>query len=492
MNNGPKNKNENSPIKVPTNALMGTNDCEKDKIPKFSEEKLILDLLLAPMSPNQVKRHYFNVFRQQRKSHKIRQVLLMKKRRITILNSKFDFIACQTLSLLEIDETFKGRKISLLVVIDTLTGYIFHFQWLKSRSKQGILDALASKRELFQNAILVLTDGAPYFPEVVKELCPLAKHQQCLIHVMRTLYPHLRPVQASYRKAQKKLSRLHLTLSDEKMILMETKYSLKKWKQMESYWLNIRENTHNQLGVQRYQKNILSLHPELKKINSKINRIQTYRRAAQNSVITHQIKIDQKINDLSHQKKVTNQYWGIYMREQNLLYRFYNLFHLTNKQFEQQRQKLLASLPHFMDTECQLAKNIMRVLTTIKNLDTVNKANSPVRLTRNFINTNVVESANAKIRPYLDLLRKIGNTEYCRVYFDAIRLKLNVSCPYSGIRNKSSPIERCGYKLRGRTWLDLIFDGLPPGPQSDLFLPKLNWDHACPQRIGKCIIRSKC
>lgn len=101
----------------------------------------------------------------------------------------------------------------------------------------------------------------------------------------------------------------------------------------------------------------------------------------------------------------------------------------------------------------------MWVLTTIKNFDTGNMINSPVHLTRNFINSNVVESANSKIRPYLDLLRKIGNTEYCQVHFDAIRLKLNVSNPYSGLRKKSSPIDRCGYKLRNRTWLDLIFDG---------------------------------
>lgn len=490
MNNSPNNGKEISPIKVPITALMGTNDCKKNKKPDFNDDKLILDLLLTPMSPNQVKRHCFNVFRQQRKSHKIRQVLLMKKRRITVLNSKFDFIACQTLSLLEIDETFKGRKISLLVVIDTLTGYIFHFQWLKTRSKQGILDALASKRELFYNAVLVLTDGAPYFPEVVKELCPMAKHQQCLIHVMRNLCPHLRPVRGKFKKAQAKLTALRLSLGERKLKLQEVKYELKKWKQKETYWFQKRENAHIRLGFQRYQKNILGLYPELKRINTQINLIQSYRRAAQNSIWTHQLRIEQKTQELFLQEEVTYQFWGIYMREQNLLYRFYNLFHLTNKHYEQQRQKLLNSLPNFMDTECELAKNIMRVLTTIQNLDTVNKANSPVRLTRNFINTNVVESANSKIRPFLDLLRKIGNTEYCRVYFEAIRLKLNVSHPFSGIRNKSSPIERCGYKLRSRTWLDLIIDGFPPGPQSDLFLPKLNWDHACPQRIGKCEICS--
>ncbi len=490
MNNSPNNIKEKSPIKVSNIASMGINDCEHKKFADMNEEKLILDLLLAPMSPNQVSRHLVNVFKLQRKTHKIRQVLLKNKGRIKCLNSKFDFIACRMLSLLEIDETFKGKKISLLVVIDTMTGYIFHFQWLKSRSKKGILDALASKRELFYNVVLVLTDGAPYFPEVVEELCPFAKHQQCLIHVMRNLYPHLRPVQGKFRKAQAKLQALRLSLKEKKLKLKGVKSTLKKWKQKDSYWTQKRENAHIRLNIRRYQRNILCQHPNLKKINLKINEIKSYLRAAQISELSHKSKINQKTLEISQQEEVTHHLWGIYMRELNLLYRFYDLFHLTNKKYVQKRQKLLGSLPNFMNTESLLAKNIMRVLTTIKNLDTVNKENSPVRLTRNFINTNVIESANSKIRPYLDLLRKIGNTEYCRNYFELIRLKFNSSRPYSGIRKMTSPIERYGYKLRDRTWLDIIIDGLPPGPQSDLFLPKLNWELACPQRIGKCKIQS--
>lgn len=490
MNNDSNNTKEKYPIKVSNSASINNKDCEKNEIANICEEKHILDLLMTPMSPNQVRRHFSNVFKQQRKCHKIRQVLLMKKRRIRCLNSKFDFIACQTLSLLEIDETFKGRKISLLVVIDTLTGYIFHCQWLKSRSKKGILDALESKRELFYNCILVLTDGAPYFPEVVHELCPFAKHQQCLIHVMRNLYPCLRSVQSKFRCAQVKFTGLNHSLKEKNQKLNDVKVSFKKWKQKKSYWIKKRENLFIMHNIHPYQKNILSQYPELKIINSKINNIQSYLRAANISVAGHIAKINQTIGDISQQKAIVHKSWGIYMRELKLLYRFYNLFHVTNKEYEVERQKLLKSLPNFMDTPCELAKNIRRVLTTIKNLDTVNRENSPVRLTRNFINTNVIESANAKIRPYLDHLRKIGNTEYCRIYFELIRLKLNTSRPFSGIRNKTSPLERIGYKMRNRTWLDLIFDGLPPGPQSELFLPKLNWELACPQRIKNCIIQS--
>lgn len=91
--------------------------------------------------------------------------------------------------------------------------------------------------------------------------------------------------------------------------------------------------------IQGYQKKILSLYPELKKLNSRINLIPSYRQAGQISVMNHKLKIEQINQELGSQREVTNQYWGSHMREQNLLYRFYNLFHLTNKHNEQQRKK---------------------------------------------------------------------------------------------------------------------------------------------------------
>jgi len=72
MNNSPNNIKEKSPIKVSNNASMGINDREHKKFADMNEEKLILDLLMAPMSPNQVSRHLVNVFKLQRKCHKIR------------------------------------------------------------------------------------------------------------------------------------------------------------------------------------------------------------------------------------------------------------------------------------------------------------------------------------------------------------------------------------------------------------------------------------
>ena len=54
---------------------------------------------------------------------------------------------------------------------------------MDSPAYQGtILAALMPLEALFRNVKIVLTDGAPYFPDVIHELCPQTVHQLCLIH----------------------------------------------------------------------------------------------------------------------------------------------------------------------------------------------------------------------------------------------------------------------------------------------------------------------
>lgn len=486
MKADPSKQNLQSSIKTAVNSdkIETLNPMNTEE---YDEEKHILDLLMSPMSPNQVCEHFKNSFRQQRKSHKIRSVLLKNKCRIKVINKKFDFIVFPMLTLLEIDETFKGRNVSLLVVIDTFTGYIFHIQWLKERSKEGILKSLEPIRELFLGVTLVLTDGALYFPEVVKELCPMAKHQICLIHVMRGIYRLLRPLQGKYKKSMKSCMVSRKKRKKVKINNGERRYTLKLHKAKDRYWKANRERKRLELGVKPYQKDVLVQYPELKTFNLKINEIGGLLRADVKAIGKNKQKIVDLDISLTYMEKGMYALWGDYMKQIHYIYRFYDLFHLKNKEYQLEKVKYLTSISNISNND--LVTKIRTILTTVSSLDTVNKADSPIRLTRNYINTNVVESANAKIRPHLDHLRKIQNTEYTQTYFNLLRLKLNVSRPFSGQRRFTSPIERYGYDLRCRSWLDLIIDGLPPGPQYGINSSKIDFEVACPQRIGKCIIK---
>ena len=155
-----------------------------------------------------------------------------------------------------------------------------------------------------------------------------------------------------------------------------------------------------------------------------------------------------------------------------VFHRFYDLFLLSKKKYPIARVHLFELLQK-RESE-PLAKELTRILTQVTDVDTIYTKGCPLQLTRNNINTNVIESINSRLRPDLDRIKKLQGTPYCQAILDLVRLKLNCSHPYSGHRKNTSPIERYGYNLRSRTWLDLIFNGLPPGSQSKLFLPKLS------------------
>jgi Transposase len=311
MKADPNINKQHSSIKVIINQKECPEPCPKKRA-QFSKEKQMLDLLMAPMSPNQVSRHLKNVFRIQRKAHKIRQVLLRNKHRIQLLNNKFDLIAIPTLTLLEIDETFKGRKISLLVVVDTFTGYIFQIQWLKERSKEGILQALAPIQHLFQGVMLVLTDGAVYFPEVVKVLCPNAKHQACLIHIMRGLYPLIRPFQARFKKTQKKLSEIKAKLKKKQANLKIRQKTLKSWKAKQKYWKLKRNEKRIELGIKTYQKKIFRVYPILKKMYQIIDIIGSSIQGDKKSIRSHRNSVKSLTKKVEIQESEKNRVWGEY------------------------------------------------------------------------------------------------------------------------------------------------------------------------------------
>ena len=412
-----------------------------------------------------------------RKYQAIRRVLFKHAKKVAQINAKLDLIACQIIRLIEIDETFKGRKAIFLLVVDASTGYILFMQWIPQRTKETILAALMPLEALFRNVKIVLTDGAPYFPDVIHELCPQAVHQLCLIHIMRNLFKFLQPFEQQYRQGRRQIAKARESFNLKQETHDFRADKLKKLHQQVRYWESQRSTLQQQYGVQSSVKGILQQYPKLKHANTKLNEIRT---KARSMTKTHQ-RSKKTLQDL--QKEIENAgdrehwFWWRYMDQLQVFHRFYDLFLLSKKQYPGARIHLLDLLQKRGSEP--LAKELIRILTQVTDVDTIYTKGCPVQLTRNNVNTNVIESINSRLRPYLDRLKKLQGTPYCQAILDLVRLKLNCSHPYSGHRKNTAPIERYGYNLRSRTWLDLIFNGLPPGPQSKLFLPKLSIENQC-------------
>ncbi|MHA1292949.1 MAG: transposase [Promethearchaeota archaeon] len=449
-----------------------------------SEQRQILDLLLVPMSPNRISRHLSCVFRKNISPWKIKKLLLSYGIKIRKLNERFDRIARRKIIIIHIDETFKGQKISVLILIDAITGYILHLEWLERRTEEAISKQLSPLRELLKNVILVITDGASYFLENVKKLCPDAFHQICLIHVMRGLYTYLQTYKTNYQEKLRTYQSLIKTQKNIKMKKKEKRYSRKKLLQKLNYWKQKRRNSRDAYRVTPYQKGILDRFPELRKINEKINLVRAKLRSLEYTIE----KLGEKEISLKVQTEIAleqkNKAWGEYMVKCRLLHQFYQLFNLKEEAYQKERFKLLSKLQQKNIEKCEFSREILRILLKAKHLDTVNKAECPVQLNLKYINTNAIESINSRIRPFLECLRKITNSLYIKTYFDFLRLYLNTTRPFSGIRSDTSPLERYGYDLRGKDYLDLLQDGLPPGPQYEIYKPHIDLSYAAPNMVN--------
>jgi transposase-like protein len=333
-----------------------------------------------------------------------------------------------------------------------------------------------------------MTDGAPYFPEVVKNVCPDAFHQICLVHVMRGLYPYLQAYKTKFHEDLRAAQSAKQALLSNKRKKKEKCYTLKKLGQQLTYWKQKRSKFREKHDLKPYQKGIWDQYPELKKINEKLNLIR-----AQIRSLTHTIenlrekepRLKAQIESTCEQK---NKSWGKYMVKCRLLHRFYRLFNLKGEPYELERLKLLSHLRENSEENCELIQEISRLLLKANNLDTVNKAECPIQLNFHYINTNSIENLNSQIRPYLECLRNITNSDYLKTYFGLLRLYLNTRRPFSGVRRDTSPLERYGYDLRGKNYLDLLQDGLPTGPQYGILCSKIKLSRAAPNMVNNCIL----
>ena len=450
------------------------------------EHRQILDLLLAPMSPNRLARHFSHVFQKHISPWNIKQLLLSCKKQIEMVNERFDKIVGRKVIILQIDETFKGQKVSILVVIDAITGYIFHLEWLDRRTEEVISKQLSPLRETLRNITLVMTDGAPYFPEVVKNLCPDAFHQICLVHVKRGLYQYLQDYKTKYHEDLRTYQSVHKALLSNKVKTKEKRYIQKKLVQKLKYWEQKRREAREKYNVLPYQRGILEKFPDLRMINEKLNFVRAQIRSLNHTIenLGEQETSLKAQKDSAFQQK--NKAWGKYMVKCRLLHRFYRLFNLKGERYEIERVKLLSYLKEKCEEDCELLQEISRLLLKTNSLDTVNKADCPIQLNFHYINTNTIENINSQIRPFLECLRKITNSDYIKTYFSLLRLYLNTRRPFSGMRCDTSPLERYGYDLRGKDYLDLLQDGLPTGPQYELYNPTIDLAYAAPNMVNNC------
>ncbi len=115
-----------------------------------------------------------------------------------------------------------------------------------------ILGALMPLEELFRNVKVVLTDGTPYFPDVIHELCPQAVHQLCLIHIMRNLFKFLQPFEQQYRQGRRQTAKARECFNLKQATHNFRVNKLKKLHQQVRYWESQRFTLQQQYNMRSF------------------------------------------------------------------------------------------------------------------------------------------------------------------------------------------------------------------------------------------------
>lgn len=469
MRNHPKTFNASEQKKI-SDASMPPS-CLSQTLDQVRKDRIVLSLIGTANTPHEISEFFANIYEYDLTYYGIRQILFTYADRIADLNHRFDLIASGRIRMIEIDETFKGRRVCFLVIVDAETGYLLYLHWLEARTEQAILNLLFPYRDLFRNIQVVLTDGALYYPNVVKILCPRAIHQTCLIHIMRKLFPFLLSFEKQFATSRKYTSEKREEFRTVKEQHNDRLSQLKCFQGQIHYWEKQRINYLTFHHLKPRSRILKKNHPRLVEIARILNEVRTKYRSMKATAVSDKARIQEKQRILKNAKSNQDVFWNQYMTQIRLVYQFYSIFQHPEIPFAQKEQHLRKILAKH---STNLSQEIVRILNDTPNLRSIYTVECPIKLTRAYINTNIIESTNSRLRPLLDKFKKWQDTPYVELVLSIFRLRLNASCPYSGKRKMTAPIERYGYSLRSRTWIDLIFDGLPPGPQNAIYLVKSN------------------
>ena len=139
------------------------------------------------------------------------------------------------------------------------------------------------------------------------------------------------------------------------------------------------------------------------------------------------------------------------MQSSRLIADFVRLLRDFSPDFEDHKAKFLSRLEK---SSYSMAKEILKMIHDNPDLFSVR---NPKILDWNFQNTNTIEGIFAEFRRLLNATRLLFSDAGCERYCELFRLYHNTTPPFTGPNQHKSPFERLGIKLKGKTYLDLIF-----------------------------------
>ena len=415
--------------------------------------KAIIDLLLKGLSINDVADH-LSIVEERPNTYKfIKKLVIFMGKHAKRLNGYYDSLVRDRINLLEVDEIYQGRSSMFLGIVHKYSTYLFGLEQSSGKDIETLACKLRPYFESCPNLELIITDGLRAYGKAIKNTMCDVLHLTCHVHAYRDIMKALDPILRRANRAYRALKKEREKLEKYKKRLSRAKRSLNyNRKRLESK-ITDRNAYYKEEGITKYSKtapwSVRRIY--FKDILSIIRaNIRVYNKCFNNwlkAAAKSRIKIS-KLEDKYNLTKIDA------LQSARLVSEYKHLLDCDFKDFLAKFSNLMAKLKR---SPYSIASRLEKILRTHPEYFTDKACEIQKMVPPNRANTNTVESVFGKFRLFFNHLRNIKPTKYTTALFELLRLKHNLSGPYTGPNKKISPIIRLNVKTRYKNFIECLF-----------------------------------
>ena len=415
--------------------------------------KAIIDLLLKGLSINDVADYMNNIEERPGTYGFIKKLVIFSGKHAKRLNGYYDSLVRDKIELLEVDEIYQGRSSMFLGVVHKYSTYLFGLEQCYGKDIETLSNKLTPYFESCHNLELVITDGLRAYGAAIKNtLCDLT-HLKCHLHAYRDLMRALDPILRRSNRAYQSLKRERNKLKFYKKRLSRAKRVVNYHNKRLQCICEERDVYYRLNGISKYSKKA-PWTEKRKNYKKKIESIRTYIKEYSKSINNWNNKAsisEIKLLKLEEKYKLTK---VDALQSSRLVCEYKRLLDCRYTEFNSRYSSLICKLRR---SPYSIALRLEKVLRT--NPEYFKDKSSVIQklVPPNRANTNTVESIFGKYRLFFDHLRNIKPTKYTTALFELLRLKHNISGPYTGPNKNISPIKRLDVATHYNNYVDCLF-----------------------------------
>lgn len=412
--------------------------------------RIISDLTLKGLSLNKIREHIQLCYGLDISKHSIALVRKNAAEKAKKVNHNLDKKVASKITIAEVDEIFQGSSNVILGAADKKSTYVMKLKSCPDRTDESIKNFLDSIAKTFYNIRVVITDLFISYKKVVKEVFIKARHLCCHVHARRIVMRKVEKLQVALRKLKKSFEMDKEALLKIRKKIETINHEIRRFKGL------IKSDRANLASLNLKKKTSKSgrsktIDAQINATSNRISKRNTKKAKLEKDLQSLRLKRDKLTARVRKNEKKVDNATHILRQSARLASKFYDLLADKSSEFTQHLEKFQIILDN---SPYPLANKLLGIIKGFPQLFSLRKKRD---LKPNYQNTNTIEGIFGLFRPLLNSTRLLTTTEGTDAYCELFRLYHNTTLPFTGINNKSSPIERLGIKMNGKNYLDLLF-----------------------------------